>query len=390
MPTAMKGWGTAGSTLIVLGALLTTGLIGGASAQYRLRGWKTNLRIHSVDLGEIKSGGPPKDGIPAIDHPTFVSPNKARRWLDGQEPVIAVEINGEARAYPLQILIWHELVNDVIGGIPVAVTFCPLCHSAIVFDRRLEGRVYDFGVSGLLRYSDMIMYDRQTESWWQQAIGEAIVGDLTGKRLKQLPSQIVSFKDFAAAHPEGKVLSRNTGYHRRYGQNPYVGYDRITSRPFLYDGPKDDRLRPMERVVVVSLNGKHKAYPYAITSKRHVIHDRIGDQEIVIFHAPGTLSALDRERIVASRDVGATGVFIPRLGERHLTFDYQRGWFVDRETSSRWNILGHCVEGSLKGERLEPVVHGDYFAFAWLAFRPDTEIYRTPVKVSSKKRRRRL
>jgi hypothetical protein len=364
-----------------MGMLIGFGAIGTFSrtsiepSSQKWPGWKTNFNKRSVDLNEIKRGGPPKDGIPAIDAPKFVAPEKAESWLAPNEPVVALQVSGEAKAYPLQILIWHEIVNDEIGGAPVAATFCPLCHTAIVFDRRLDGRTYDFGVSGMLRHSDMIMYDRQTESWWQQAIGEAIVGDLTGKRLKQLPSQIASFKDFRTAFPEGLVLSRDTGHQRRYGQNPYVGYDDINSSPFLYDGPKDGRLRPMERLLVVTLDGTSKAYPYSVTSERRVIHDRIGHQEVVIFHAPGTVSALDRADIAASRDVGATGVFRSHVDGRRLTFDYQDGRFLDRETRSVWNILGHCLDGELRGRRLEAIGHGDYFAFAWLVFQPETEIY---------------
>ncbi|MDX1430352.1 MAG: DUF3179 domain-containing (seleno)protein, partial [Rhodothermales bacterium] len=152
------------------------------SAQGALRGaWKTDWDKRSVNLDEIISGGVPKDGIPPIDRPKFVSPSSASSWVGDREPVILLAIEGDARAYPLQIMTYHEIVNDEVGGEPVTVTFCPLCYSAIVFRRTLDGRVYDFGVSGMLRYSDLIMYDRQTESLWQQILGEAIVGELTGR-----------------------------------------------------------------------------------------------------------------------------------------------------------------------------------------------------------------
>ena len=140
-------------------------------------GWKTNFEKHSVPYEEILSGGPPKDGIPAVDNPKFVSQKEADKWLKNIEPVVVVEHKGEARAYPLQILTWHEIVNDQLNGLPVSVTFCPLCNAAIAFDRRLDGRLLDFGTTGKLRNSDLVMYDRQTESWWQQFTGEAIIGD---------------------------------------------------------------------------------------------------------------------------------------------------------------------------------------------------------------------
>src|SRR3990172_6822387 len=210
--------------------------------------WKTNFKKASVPLTEIRSGGPPKDGIPPIDKPKFESVADAGKWLKPSEPVVIFERGGEARAYPLQILIWHEIVNDTVGGIPASVTFCPLCNTSITFDRRLDGQVLDFGTTGKLHKSALVMYDRQTESWWWQVSGMAIVGDLTGKRLTVLPSQIISWETFRGARPGGKVLSRDTGHSRPYGRNPYVGYDNINSSPFLYTGGRDSRLRPMERV----------------------------------------------------------------------------------------------------------------------------------------------
>ncbi|MDP8911049.1 MAG: DUF3179 domain-containing protein, partial [Actinomycetota bacterium] len=203
-------------------------------------GWKTDFRRASVDLAEFTGGGPPKDGIPPIDEPGYESIEAARGWLSEPSPVIALVVDGRARAYPLAILIWHEIVNDTLGDEPVVVTFCPLCNTALVFERTLDGTVYDFGTTGNLRFSDLVMYDRQTESWWQQATGEAVVGELTGKRLTFLPAQIVSLADFAAAHPDGDVLSRETGHSRDYGRNPYPGYDEAGERPFLYDGVIDD------------------------------------------------------------------------------------------------------------------------------------------------------
>ena len=189
------------------------------------REWRTDFSRRTVALAEIVSGGPPKDGIPAIDRPQFESVAGAAVWLHDREPVVVVEIGEFARAYPLQILIWHEIVNDEVGGTPVAVTFCPLCNTALAFDRRLDGHVLDFGATGRLRHSDLVMYDRQTESWWQQATGEGIVGAYAGKRLRWLPAPLTSWRDFRDAYPAGRVLSRNTGHNRPYGRNPYERYD---------------------------------------------------------------------------------------------------------------------------------------------------------------------
>ncbi len=348
-----------------------------SSAPQGLSGWKTNTSKRAIELSELKSGGPGKDGIPAIDQPRFVSPDEARRWLKPQEPVISLLVNGEARAYPLQILIWHEIVNDRIGGQAVAVTFCPLCYSAVAFDRTVAGREYTFGVSGMLRNSDMVMYDRETESLWQQLTGEAIVGELTGTKLVPLPAQIISFEQFSSAYERGQVLSRETGYKRDYGRNPYVGYDDIFQRPFLYQGKLDGRVAPMEKLITVSLNQVDKAYPYSETRKRRVIHNEVGGQPIVIFHGPGAVSALDQAEIASSRQAGSVGVFDPRIEGRKLSFKFVNGKFVDEETTSTWDVTGQAIEGALKGKRLTPIVHGNEFAFAWLAFKPQTIIYRS-------------
>ncbi|MGD9563826.1 MAG: DUF3179 domain-containing protein [Pyrinomonadaceae bacterium] len=342
----------------------------------RVPGWKTNTEKRSIELNELMSGGPPKDGIPAIDSPKFVSVSEAGKWLKSNEPVISLKVGNEARAYPLQILMWHEIVNDDINGQPVTVTFCPLCYTAITFDRRLDGRVLDFGVSGMLRHSDMVMYDRQTETWWQQISGEGLVGDLTDKVLNQIPSQIVSFGQFSKAFPDGKVMSRETGHSRAYGNNPYRGYDDITKTPFLYRGKPDERLKPMEKVIAIELDSITKAYPHTITRKKRVLYDRVGKTDIVIFHADGASSALDHEKISESKDAGSSGVFIPELDGQKLTFVYTDNEFVDEQTKSRWNVFGQATEGKLKGKQLKQIGHGDYFAFAWLVFKPKTEIFK--------------
>ena len=337
--------------------------------------WKTDWSKRSIDLDELMSGGPPKDGIPSISHPHFVSIAKAGQWLASKEPVIALVIEGVARAYPLQIMTWHEIAIDEVGGVPVAVTFCPLCYAAIAFDRRVEGEVLTFGVSGMLRHSDMVMFDRQTESLWQQLSGEAIVGAYTGTKLRPIPAQLISFEQFAQSYPDGTVLSRQTGHRRNYGRNPYVGYDDIDERPFLYRGPRDKRLPPMEKIVAVSLGDADKAYPHSVTRDLRVIHDEMGDQPLVIFHDDGAVSALDEAQISESREIGSTGVFDPRLDGQRLTFRYEDGRFVDQQTQSVWDITGRALAGALAGKRLRRIPHGDFFAFAWFAFKPETALY---------------
>ncbi len=337
--------------------------------------WTTNFEKKSIELDELFPGGPPKDGIPAIINPKFVNISKASDWLAGNEPVIFLKINEIAKAYPLQILMFHEIVNDKIGTTPILVSFCPLCYSGIVYNRKLNGLDVNFGVSGLLRNSDMVMYDQLTESFWQQFTGEAIVGDMLGKKLDVVQSQIISFKDFTLANPNGIVLSKNTGFERPYGKNPYVGYDDEDTKPFLFKGEKDKRLSQNEKVIGIHLNDIAKAYPYSITSEQKIIYDKIDNQEIVIFHLPGTASSMDDRQIEDSKDVGATGVFIPQVDSLKLTFQFKDEKLIDDQTNSTWSITGKSLNGKLKGSQLKPIPHGDYFAFAWLVFRPNSLIY---------------
>ncbi len=336
--------------------------------------WRTNFKKHILPFGEIISGGVPKDGIPAIDQPKFVTVNDASAWLKDTEPIILFEHKGEVRAYPLQILIWHEIVNDTVGGLPVAVTFCPLCNSSIVFDRTVAGEATTFGTTGKLHYSDLVMYDRATESWWQQLTGQAIVGDRVGTQLKFLPSQVVSFGDFKARYPKGQVLSRDTGDARSYGQNPYVGYD--ASNPFLYNGPPTPgTLNPTERIVTLVIDDIAMAYPYRVLADQRVINDTLASQALAVFWKGGMNSALDARAIANGRDIGATGVFNRRLDGKTLTFIADGDKIKDQETASEWDIFGRAISGPLAGQQLTPIVHGDYFWFAWAAFRPDTQVY---------------
>jgi hypothetical protein len=184
-----------------------------------------------VDPSEIISGGPPPDGIPPIDKPEF-QPRDEVTWLNEQEPVIVVQIGEDTRAYPLQIMTWHEIVNDEVGGKPISVTFCPLCNTAYAFARpEVDGDITTFGTSGKQYNSNLVMYNRATESYWPQAWGKAVMGPLTGTELERVPAQIVSWGDFRSAFPGGLVLSRDTGHERDYGSNPYPGYDDIDNPP---------------------------------------------------------------------------------------------------------------------------------------------------------------
>jgi hypothetical protein len=333
-----------------------------------------------VDPAKIVSGGPPPDGIPPIDHPRFLAASKVD-FLGPREPVIAIELNGDARAYPVQIMIWHEIVNDTVGGIPVTVTYCPLCNTGIAFRRpTVGGRLLDFGTSGKLYNSNLVMYDRQTKSLWAQAIGQALVGPLAGTMLELVPVQMVAWGDWQLANPRGKVLSRETGHDRPYGQNPYTRYDQTGSRPFLFKGTVDPRLDAVARVVGVQVGTDVVAFPYSALTARQVdgwsvVQETVGGRQLAVFWETGTESALDSPVIAYSRDVGSTGVFDRDLDGRLLSFHASSSGIVDDQTGSRWNIFGQAISGSLEGHSLDRVISIESFWFDWAAFHPDTGIY---------------
>ncbi len=279
-------------------ALWATGAV--ANPAQWAREWpQTDFSRTTVNFSEIIAGGPPKDGIPAIWEPAHIPVAEETR-LDDREPVLTYEHDGEApRAYPVRYLMWHEIVNDVVGGLPIAVTFCPLCNSAMVFDARVDGVHLSFGVSGQLRHSDMIMYDRETESWWQQAVGEGIVGDYAGQRLEPLPGWMESWGEFRTRNPDGLVMDQ-PDWRRAYGENPYVGYD-TAARPFLYRGEDPPHgINPLARVVRVG----DRAWTFA----RLRAAGEIREAGVVLSWTPGQASALDSRDIAAGRDVGTVRV----------------------------------------------------------------------------------
>ncbi len=282
--------------LIMLAALIWAGAAAANPGIWERQWPRTDFGTTSIpEWSEIRSGGPPKDGIPALDGPGFVSADTETR-LAPTEPVMVLDLEGEAaRAYPIRYLTWHEIVNDTVGGVPIAVTYCPLCNSGMIFDRRVGGRELSFGVSGMLRNSDMVMYDRQTESWWQQAIGTGIVGEMTGAELTLLPGWMDSWERFRAAYPGGLVMIEPE-WRRAYGRNPYVSYDSST-RPFLYNGEMPPHgIEPLMRVVRVG----DRAWPFSRLQQV----GKVQEAGLTISWEPGQASALDAAQIGQGRDVG--------------------------------------------------------------------------------------
>lgn len=331
-----------------------------------------------VDPARVVSGGPPPDGIPAVDEPRFHRVDDVP-WLAADEPVIALSIGDEHRAYPVQIMVWHEIVNDTIDGTPVTVTYCPLCNSALAFDRRLDERLLTFGTSGRLYLSDLVMYDRQTESLWSQIEGRAIAGELAGEELDRVPVQIVRWSQWRDAHPDGWVLSRETGATRDYGRSPYAGYDQPGSDPFLFDGDVDQRLGPKERVIGLGAPDDPVAVPLALLARERVLDVQTHDARIVLLAGEDVRSALDTADIAQGREIASAGSFLAVLDGRHLSFQpVGPQAFTDEQTGSTWDALGRATDGPLEGSRLQPAGHLDTFWFAWAAFHPETRLITGP------------
>lgn len=347
--------------------------------------WKTDTTKHTVKLSELMVVLPP-GSFPKLDYPKFIGKDEGLKSFIKREPVMSVEINGEAKAYPLNMLSVHEISNDTINGIPIVATYCPLCNSGLVFDRRLNynGKNYllEFEVSGMLRNSDMVMFDKQTESWWQQLMGTSIVGELAGTELKVIPSLIISVQEFFNRYPDGKILSKQSGdaeSQKYYGTNFYGKYDNPNGSPykrFFKKDKIDKRLPAMERIVNIASNGKYKIYPFSVIRKIGVINDSFNGKDFVIFYQPGLLSVLDEKDISKSKDIGAVTVFNSYLKNQKFTFTKLNGKIVDNETNSVWDITGKCIKGKLAGSQLTIEPYSTHFAFAWLAFHPGSVIYK--------------
>ncbi len=330
-----------------------------------------------VPPGEIISGGPPPDGIPPLDAPSFVGVETADIWLKDAEPVVVLDIDGDARAYPVQILMWHEIVNDTVSGVPVSVTYCPLCNSAMTYVREVDGHETTFGTSGRLFASALVMYDRATESLWTHFDGRAVVGVLTGHQLEPVASPLLAWADFKAAHPEGQVLDRETtGHSRPYGNNPYGGYDNPEGFPFLFRGDVDARSTAMQRVVGVRSEEAARAWTLEAISdgEAAATNSEVGEVPVVIFWKSGQNSALDSGDIDEGRDVGSVGVFSPTVDGQDLTFVAEGDTFVDEQTNSIWDIAGRATAGELEGSALERIPHLDTFWFAWSTYAHETDL----------------
>jgi hypothetical protein len=327
-----------------------------------------------VDRTRIVWGGVAPDAIAPIDEPAYERADTVD-WIEDREAVMVLQVDGAVRAYPVQVMIWHEIVNDRIGDRPVTVTYCPLCNSAVAFDRRVDGEVLDFGTSGSLHRSALVMYDRQTESLWTQFDGLSVIGTLVGEELESLTVSTVSWGDFVAAHPAATVLSRDTGYDRPYGTNRYGALDTL-EKPLSgwFTEEVDGRFAPFDRIVGIDRGDRPLGVMHSLVAAAGVVSAEIDGRSVTVWHRPGTASPINDHDIAAGDDVGATGAFLTETGAGDLTFVRTADGFVDDRTGSTWNILGEAVAGPLAGATLEPIPHLDTFWFAWSTAHPEGDV----------------
>ncbi len=318
---------------------------------------ETNGLKHIIPLDKIKSGGPPKDGIPSIDDPKFAKVSDSQ-FVSDSDIVIGLEINGDIRAYPLFILVWHEIVNDRVGDIPLAVTYCPLCYTNQVFERVINGNEVEFGTSGKLYNSNLLMYDRLTESYWSQALGIAVTGELTGTKLKTIPFDVITWGDWKKIHPDTLVLTTETGHLRSYATDPYGDYYTDPRIIFPVDND-DDRMHPKEIILGFHEDGIYKAYKQTDVEFNKIINDDIGDTSILLVSLFSQNSrAFDRT-----------------LDGDILEFKIIDNKIIDIKTKSEWNYDGVAFSGPLEGSQLARISIAPGFWFEWVAFHPQTEVW---------------
>ena len=318
---------------------------------------ETNGVKHLVPLDKIKGGGPPKDGIPSIDDPLF-APVSESQFMSDSDTVIGLEINGDARAYPLFILVWHEIVNDTVGDVPVSVTYCPLCYTNQVFERVIDGKQVEFGTSGKLYNSNLLMYDRLTESYWSQALGLAVKGQLTGTQLNLVPFDVITWKDWKELHPDTVVLTTDTGYLRSYATDPYGNYYTEPRIMFPVEH-NDERIHPKEIIIGVEIDGVYKAYRQNDIELENVINDYVNDKPLLL------VSLFSENSRVFERTVDG----------KVLDFQFNENKMIDLQTNSEWNYDGIGISGPYLGAQLERIPTYPGFWFEWFAFHPDTLVY---------------
>jgi hypothetical protein len=299
-------------TLFFIGVLVLVALLGCAQQNtLEEQDATSSIKVDSrgvkyiVHPSKILSGGPPKDGIPSIDNPKFVALSEADRWIEDNELVLAIIYKGEKRVYPFQILVWHEIVNDTIAGDPLLITYCPLCGSGIAYRRSFNGAAVEFGTTGKLYNSNLVMYDRKTDTWWTQIDGKAIVGELTGEELTEISIDTVAWREWKQVHPDSVVLSQDTGFSRPYGRDPYGSYyeDSYLMFPVEHD---DRRIHPKTVIFGIEVNGVYKAYKEQDVVEKGTFEDSVAGVPIRISRDAAGIVAFknldSNQEIVKERD----------------------------------------------------------------------------------------
>ena len=324
-------------------------------------------RNHIVPFDQIVSGGPPPDGITSIDNPKFVNVQDAgNNFMSDSDLVLGININGDIRAYPLLILVWHEIVNDKVGGIPVAVTYCPLCFTNQVFNSTIgNNQILQFGTSGKLYNSNLVMYDRTSKSLWSQALGQGIVGKYAGQKLQRIPFDISYWRDWKQLYPNSKILSKDTGFSRPYGVDPYGDGYYTSNQLYFPVSNHDNRLELKEKVIGLEDNvggkGQYKAYKLQQIEIQKVINDNINGKPVTLFSLyPAMVRAYDR--IVGGKIL-------------EFIYDKSKNKITDKQTGTEWNFDGEAVNGILKGAHLNRLPFDEGFWFEWVAFHPHTVLY---------------
>lgn len=335
--------------------------------------WRTDFSRVTADLSDavVVAGG--RGAIPVITGPRYETIEQADAWISDNEPVLAAFAGDEARAYPIRLLLLHEAVNDWLGGSPLLVTYCPRCNSAAVFERNAGTLTLEFGAASALRSENRVLFDEATESWWQQATGEAIAGELAGLQLRPAEGALISWSDFKRAYPDGTVLSRSSGFDLDYEFNPYFNID--FTQPSPSAGETDRRLPPRARVLGLVSDGDALAVPFSELFFSGVVNVQIDGAPVAVFWQGGTSSPLSSADVAQGRDVGAAVAFDAQSGNRTLTFRSERGVFADEQTGSTWSITGEALDGPLAGSRLDVFPHVNSFWSCWSAFRPASAVY---------------
>lgn len=355
----------------MVGAFATMGAVLLRQRYLSMQGWQTDFEARTVTLGEV-TVWTERDTVPPIDAPLFGS-IKSATWMEKDASVIALELNGEWRAYPLAMLVNHQIVNDAIQGIPIAVTYCPLCNSAMVFIRRVDDQELRFGTSGATRNSGFLMWDDLTQSWWQQFTGEAIMGEYMGTHLEVLPSKVVTWEAYTKWHTMGRVLVGDEKLGALdYSPQKLDRFENIDPASMI-DTPLDRRIPPKERVLAAIVGNEAVAYPFSTLAQYGVINDTVGGQSVVAFWQSAHLN--EENTVEQGQDAGMAVLFYRTIEGQTLTFMLHEGQITDEETGSTWTIFGEAIKGPLKYTKLEQVNGSAYYWFAWVTTYPETRLY---------------